>query len=141
MKVTDLHPSKPLLKTGSHRAKVHSAVQGEAVSISVEDSQYNVDGHSSTVPYLDEGDSVLVEVNNAGIFLTHKLRISHERPVNYFQKCEGGWVFDAAESVTLKVGQVELVLEPNGTIELKGHDIYADAKGVYKVQGQRIELN
>ena len=118
--------------------------QGEAKEVYVidQDVTLNVSAHATNVPFLQNGDEVVVLVDKSDAIITHRLRGSGERPQQGFDvNTDGSLTVKNANGIVIQTDKSKIELRDDGYLYIDGKEIYTISDGVYRIQGTTIELN
>lgn len=102
---------------------VTKVVSGEAQIILNEElnASFQVHFHSTNVPYLKEGDQVVVNATSNGVVILDKIRAANELPYPHFtQQHDGSYEIDATHGITLKTPKATINITPSGLITING---------------------
>ncbi len=125
-------------------AEVIEVEHFEATNIYLPDvnKEVNVFAHSSSVPALVVGDSVLVECIASNYIITHRLRSKGEAPHQGFTlNDDGSLQVKNAEGILIQSNASKIEIQKDGRIMVDGKEIYSISDGKHRLQGATIELN
>lgn len=130
--------------TRSWLAEVIEVEHGEATNIFIPEltREVNVDAHSSSVEYLNVGDTVLVQYIKSKYIITHKLRMNGESPTYAFSiNKDGSLEINSEKGIVIRSSESRIEIRKDGRVYIDGKEIYAIADGKHRLQGATIELN
>jgi hypothetical protein len=127
----------------SQIARVLDVSQGEATQVVIlgETTPQEVMAHSTSVPWLEEDDRVLISPTAQGIVVTHRLRRPQETPSVGFDIRDGVAYLDKVRAIQLKAGKSTLELNADGRIRLDGSEILSWAEHRITQCAATIEIN
>ncbi len=123
-------------------ATVIKTRQGEATIIKDQHGgNISLLGHLSDVPWLEEGDQVVVILTEDGGIISGRLRRVGELPQSAFSVANNAMTLIADRPLRIKVGESLLELTPNGQIRVNGREISQLAGESMRLLSPVIEVN
>jgi hypothetical protein len=131
---TDVQPSSIALVMQTH--------QGEATTITdLHGEEIPLRGHLSDVPWLDQGDEVVVTETSEGAIVTGRLRRVGELPQSTISVSDDAMILTADRTLLIKVGESQLELTPHGQIRVDGREITQLADESMRLLSPVVEVN
>ncbi len=143
-KIFNIERRAPATNIRTSIAEVIEVEHFEATNIYLSElnEEVNVFAHSSSVPALAVGDSVLVECIASNYIITHRLRSKGEAPHQGFTlNDDGSLQVKNADGILIQSNASKIEIQKDGRIMVDGKEIYSISDGKHRLQGATIELN
>lgn len=123
-------------------ALVMQTDRGEAITITdLHGNEVPLRGHLSDVPWLEQGDEVVVTETPDGAIITGRLRRVGELPQSTISVSDDAMILTADRPLLIKVGESRLELTPHGQIRVDGREISQLADESMRLLSPVIEVN
>jgi len=125
-KINNIHSLKfnvEHFKTLSPIMTVTKVVNGEARVILNEElnTSFQVQFHGSNVPFLKQGDQVIVTATSSGVMILDRIRVANELPYpRLTQLQDGSYEIDAKQGITIKSPKATVKVTATGEITIAG---------------------
>ena len=146
-KLNSLSVSSPADEiVSSHLAVVVAARQSQAVTVSVNDVEIEVQHHAHGLPALSEGERVIIDLLGNGQAIVRTVLAGAENHavtaqyhiVDRIARLE---LPPEVEGFQINLGNARIELHRDGRLTLNAQTIVSDAEGTHQITGHPVKLN